>query len=224
VIDDYLQKEVSLGRLFGPYPPSSCPGVHINRFGVIPKNHRQDSWRLITDLSHPSGRSVNDGIASELCTLMYVTIDDAILSILQSGKNTMLAKVDIKIVFRLLPVHPADRHLLEMKWRGNVYIDHCIPFGLQSAPKLFNILANLLAWIMENTGVSYLIHYLDDYLTMGSRESTRCQQNLDIFLCLYAELGIPLAAKKLEGPTITNGPNLVDLSVGLDLETNLQFF
>ena len=39
VIDEYLQKEVSLGRLSGHYPPSSCPGIHINRFGVIPKNH-----------------------------------------------------------------------------------------------------------------------------------------------------------------------------------------
>jgi len=145
VIDDYFQKEVSLGRLSGPYPPSSCPGVHINWFGVIPKNHRQNSWRLIIDLSHLSGRSVNNGISSELCTLTYVTIDDAILSILQSGRNTILAKVDIKSAFRLLSVHTADRHLLEMRWRGNVYIDHCIPFGLRLAPKLFNILADLLA-------------------------------------------------------------------------------
>ena len=154
MINDYFQKEVSLGRLSSPYPPSSCPGVHINRFGVIPKNQWHDSWRLITDLSHPSGRSVNDGISSDLCTLTYVTIDDAILSILQLGRNTMLANVDIKSAFRLIPVHLTDRHLLGMRWRGNEYIDLCIPFELRSAPKLFNILADLLAWIMENAGVS----------------------------------------------------------------------
>ena len=91
----------------------------------------------------------------QLCTLIYVSIDDAILSILMSGRNTMLAKTDIKSAFCLLPVHPADRHLLGMKWRGNVYIDQCILFGLRSAPKLFNILADLLAWINENAGVSY---------------------------------------------------------------------
>jgi len=128
-----LKKELTLGRISGPYPPSTCARVHINRFGVIPKNHQQDKWRLITDLSHPSGSSVNDGIPSQLCSLTYVTIDDAILSILQSGRNTMLAKLDVKSAFRLLPVHPADRHLLGMKWRGNVYIDHCIPFGHRSA-------------------------------------------------------------------------------------------
>jgi len=30
IVDDYLQKELSLGRISGPYPPSTCPGVHIN--------------------------------------------------------------------------------------------------------------------------------------------------------------------------------------------------
>ena len=54
---------------------------------------------------------------------------------------------------------------------------------------------------MENAGVSYLIHYLDDYLTMGPPRSAVCQENLDIFISLCAELGVPLAAEKLEGPS-----------------------
>ena len=39
VIDDCLHDELSVGRISGPYMPSMCPYVHINRFGVIPKNH-----------------------------------------------------------------------------------------------------------------------------------------------------------------------------------------
>ena len=214
VVDDYLHNELSLGRISGPYSASMCPDVHINRFGVIPKNHQQDKWRLITDLSHPSGSSVNDGIPSQLCTLTYVTIDDAILNILKSGRNTMLAKMDIQSAFRLLPVHPADRHLLGMSWRDQIYIDHCIPFGLRSAPKLFNILADLLAWIAQHAGVSYLIHYLDDYLTMGPPASTVCQHNVNTFVSLCAELGVPLATDKLEGPSTS-------LSfLGIILDTN----
>ena len=111
----------------------------------------------------------------------------------------MLAKIDIKSAFRLQPVHSAYRHLSGMKWRGNVYIDQCIPFGLRLAPKLFNILADLLTWIMENARVSYLIHYLDNYLTMGPPCSTVCQQNVKIFTLLCAELGVSLASEKLEG-------------------------
>ena len=85
-----------------------CPDVHTNRFAVIPKNYQQDKWQLITDLSYPAGSSVKDDIPSQLCSLTYVTIDDAILNILKSGKNTTLAKINIKSAFCLLLVHPAD--------------------------------------------------------------------------------------------------------------------
>ena len=144
-MEDYISNELVLRRMSGPCSTSSCTQVHINRFGVIPKSHRRNKWHLITDLSRPLEASINDGIPPVLCSLSYVTIDNAILSILQSRRGTMLAKIDIKSAFQLLPVHPADRHLLGVKWKGSIYIDHCIPFGLRSVPKLFNILTDLLS-------------------------------------------------------------------------------
>ena len=90
-------------------------------------------------LSHPTGHSVNDGIPKDL------TIDTVIKHILITSRGTLLTKVDIKNAFWLLPVHPADRHMLVMKWNNQVYIDTHLPFGLHSAPKLFNILADLLS-------------------------------------------------------------------------------
>ena len=98
---------------------------------------------------------------------MYLSIDNAIQKILQYGKGTMLTKIDIQSAFYLMPVHPEDHHLLTVSGKGQVYIDHCIPFGVRSAPKSFNTLADLLSWAAQKAGVSYLIHYLDDYLTMG---------------------------------------------------------
>ena len=103
-----------------------------------------------TDLSHPSSSSVNDGIPSQLyAPPLHVTIDDAILSILRSGRNTMLVKIAIKSAFHLLPVHPVDQHILGMRWRDQIYIGYYIPFSLQSALKLFNIFADLLAWLLR---------------------------------------------------------------------------
>ena len=66
--------------------------------------------------------------------MSYVSVDDAVGKILDSGPGPMLAKIDIKSVFRLIPVHPADKHLLAMSWKGALYIDTCLPFGLRSAP------------------------------------------------------------------------------------------
>ena len=87
-------------------------------------------------------------------------IGNAIQKILKLGRGTMLAKIDIQSAFILLPVHPKDRHILGLM----VYIDTCLPLGLHSAPKLFNVMADLLAWILQQQGVSGLLHYLDDFL------------------------------------------------------------
>ena len=75
------------------------------------------------------------------------------------GPGTLLGKTDIKSAFRLLPLHPTDRHLLVMQWHQELFIDMCLPFGLRSAPKLFNILAEFLAWILKQQGVAPLLHY-----------------------------------------------------------------
>ena len=101
------------------------------------------------DLSHPTRHSVNDGIPKDLCSLTNILVDSAIEQIMALGRGTLLAKIDIKSAFRLLPVHPADCHLLAMKWSKQLYIDTCLPFGLRSAPKQFNVLADLLSWILK---------------------------------------------------------------------------
>ena len=99
---------------------------------------------------------MNDGIPSPLCSLSYISVDDAVQNIIKIGRGALLAKVDIKSAFRLLPVHPSDWHLIAMKWNHQIYIDACLPFGLRSVPKLFNILADLLTWIAQRNGVMNL--------------------------------------------------------------------
>ena len=136
-----------------------------------------------------------------MCSLKYITLEDAVQQILTLGPGTLLAKIDIKSAFRLLPVHPADRHLLGMKWNGEIYLDSCLPFGLRSAPRLFNILADLLEWILQQEGVSVCLHYLDDFLTVGPPKSPVCQQNLDTIRQMCGWLGIPLALDKVAGPS-----------------------
>ena len=67
VIEEYLSKECSTGRIVGPIPPQEFPFVQISSFGVIPKS-TPGKWRLILDLSSPHGKSVNDGIDKTLCS------------------------------------------------------------------------------------------------------------------------------------------------------------
>jgi len=128
-------------------------------------------------------------------------VDKAVEQIRALGKGTLLAKIGIKSALWLLPIHPADRHLLAMKWHDRLYVDTCLPFGLRSAHKLFNILADLLSWLLEQVGVSPVLHYLDDFLTMGVPDAPSCLHNLQVIKGVCQHLGIPPAVEKLEGPS-----------------------
>ena len=78
VVDDYLKTKIALARVADLFSPNAVGQGQICRFGVIPKNHQPDKWCLIVDLSYPSSHSISDGIPSALCSLQYVTIDDAV--------------------------------------------------------------------------------------------------------------------------------------------------
>ena len=91
-------------------------------------------------------------------------------------RNAWLAKVDIEHAYRNIPVHPTDRRWLGMQWDNQLFVDKVLPFGLCSAPKIFSAVADTLEWILCKQGVTSSIHYLDDFLTMGSADN--CQRNL----------------------------------------------
>ena len=100
VVRDNIAKEYALGRLLGPLDLQTLHGDQISRFGVIPEG-TSDNWQMIVDLSLPKGHSVNDGIDLDLCSLTYISMDDAVRAILYMGRGTMLAKVDIKSAYRI---------------------------------------------------------------------------------------------------------------------------
>ena len=137
VICDHIMAEVANGRLHGPLPFDSVPLVHTSPMGLVPKGHQTNKWRIIVDLSFPAGGSVIDGIPQDLSSMRYASIDETYNIIQQLGRDTLLAKLHIKDVYLIVPVHPADNQLLGIHWEGITYVDRALPFGLQSAPKIF---------------------------------------------------------------------------------------
>ena len=217
VVDSYIRKECEAGRLLGPFDPDLFPAVQISRFGVIPKSE-PDSWKLILDLSYPEGRSVNDGISPEICSLSYMTVDDAARAIVSMGQGAMLAKVDIKSAYRIVPVHPDDRPLLGMMWKEALYVDSALPFGLRSAPKIFTSIADALEWRLKRIGIQQVFHYLDDFLIVARPQSSQCKEELQVLLECFDRLGVPVAEQKLEGPTTT----LTFLGIELNTEQMIR--
>ena len=201
MVQQYLDNELQSGNLAGPFLPSQVDDVTINRFGVIPKHHKPGKWRLIVDLSYPQGFSINDGISQADSSMVYSSLDDAAHLIATHGRNAIMAKIDVSSAFRIIPVHPQDRPLLGMRWKGSIYIDKQLPFGLRSAPIIFNAYADALEWILKERGCSSIIHYLDDFLVIGPPDSISCQAGLETMISTCRVLGVPLAVEKIEGPS-----------------------
>ena len=199
VIDHYLANEVSLGRVAGPFSSPPFPNLHVSSFGVIPKKGQPGKWRLIVDLSSPGGLSVNDGIDPDEFTMPYITVDQIIRMISNFGLGALIAKFDVEAAYRNIAVHPSDRYLLGMRWRKHYYVDLALPFGLRSAPYIFNSVADMVEWILLNThNVSALLHYLDDFITPGPPDTNQCAENLATSIAVCRSLGLPLHPDKCQ--------------------------
>ena len=213
VIDSYLVNEAALGRVAGPFPSPPLPNLHISSFGVIPKKGQSGKWRLIVDLSTPEGWSVNDSIDPDEFALQYITVDQIISMISKYGQGALMAKFDVESTYRNIAVHPVDRYLLGLKWRGRYYVDLALLFGLRSAPFIFNSVADIVEWILRHAhNVSDLMHYLDDFITAGPPDSCQCADNMATSLAVCRALGLPLNPDKCIGPS----SHLLVLGIELD--------
>ena len=144
--------------------------------------------------------------------MAYSSVEDAAHLMHFLGPGCLMAKLDIKEAYRIVPIHPDDRRSLGVYWRGQVWIDCQLPFGLASALAIFSALVEALEWVHRQKGVRAMIHYLDDFLLLGAPGSGECQQYLSVTLQVCQELGVPVAPEKTEGPALS----LTFLGIQLD--------
>ena len=203
IVDANLLDEVKLGHTVGPFTSPPFENFQIYPLGLVPKKN-SSKWRTIFHLSYPksSDHSVNANISAEEYSLQYVRIDGAIRILLKLGPNCFMAKTDVKSAFRNIPVHPDDWELLGMEWRGLYFFDRVLPFGLRSAPYIFNMLLDALEWILINKlGVSNVLHILDDFFLAEAAPRSSCSTSLCKLLCLFTELNVPIAPGKTYAPS-----------------------
>lgn len=177
ILTQDLEKQVlhdRLDRLCGTPPPPYISSP----LGLVEKH--DGGWRRIHDLSYPHGESVNDGIPQEHGTLEYATFDDGVAALLCQGSGAILIKRDLADAFRHVPVAAADFWLLGFHYDKAFWIDRFLPFGLRTAPYLFDLFAKGLHWILAGLmRWSLILHYLDDFfavLTPDTDIALYCRQ------------------------------------------------
>jgi hypothetical protein len=158
-----LKNEIDLGRMAGPFDYRPISNLRCSPIGLVPK--RTGGLRLITHLSYPKMFSVNDHIDETYTKVLYSSFDNVVTMIQKLGKNTLLAKMDIKSAFRLLKVYPGDFDLLGIKVLDKYYIDKCMPMGCSISCSSFEKCSTFLHWAVQYESKSNnLDHYLDDFL------------------------------------------------------------
>ena len=64
-----LKNEIDLGRILSPFFTKPISSLRISPIGLVQKS--ENSWRLISHLSFPSGSSVNDFIREDFRRVKY---------------------------------------------------------------------------------------------------------------------------------------------------------
>jgi len=124
--------------------------------------------------------------------------------------------VRLTCAFRHIPVSPLDSPLLGFQWQSRYYTECFLPFGLRTAPFLFNLFAEVFHWILEEAfklqGLrASIIHYLDDFL-MILLPNSQLKRYTTIFTRLSYEVGLTIIESKNEEGTVVS-------FAGIELDT-----
>lgn len=106
--------------------------------------------------------------------------------------------------------------MLGKRWDGRVKNPALWP---KVCSLIFSALADTLAWVMRQKGVSFVDHYIDDFITVGRPGSKECCNNLQLMLETCEITGTPVDPVKTEGPCTV----LVFLGIKVDSMTVLHW-
>jgi len=166
VITASIQSEIRKGRI--RRIASLLDHHYCSPIGLVPKmsDGVQSGWRVIFDLSAPDGQSVNDGIPKEYGAIVYESVEDAMLLVARASRGARMMKHDRKSTLHHIPVSQLDHWLLIFEWEGQFYVDMFLPFGLRTAPWIFNLFSEALHWIFTTLYHWDVTHYLDNFLAV----------------------------------------------------------
>lgn len=202
-ITKQITEDIRLGRIVPIEPVYPCI---VSPLGLVTKH--DGGFRRIHNLSFPRKTSVNSFIPEEYATLRYTLFWEVLEHARLAGPNAVIIKRDLKDAFRNIPIALADQWLLGFQWSDKYYTERSLPFGLRSAPFIFNIFAEALHWILECSKAWHNTdHYLDDFMIITSLQEATPSRLAAIrsqWQSTLAKLGLPENPKKDdEGHVVT---------------------
>ena len=103
-----------------------------------------------------------------------------------------MAKTDIAEAFRIIPILPAQYQLFGLCWRGQYHYDKCCSSNCQIFERLSSALQRIATHKLD---IQYISHVLDDFVILNNAYDS-CKAQLQQFLHMCADIGVPMAEEK----------------------------
>ena len=98
-----LDKEVSLGRMLGPFQSKPLDNLICSPVGMVPKKD-SDKMRMITHLSYPHRDSINSHMDPKDTSTSYQSFNQTLAIVAKYGKGAYISKGDVESAFRIAPI------------------------------------------------------------------------------------------------------------------------
>lgn len=175
--------------LIGPFRTSPL--------GLVPKPH-SNKFRIVQDLSYPRNlsdvQSINAGICADDFPTVWGTFDETAALILSLPPGCVAATFDVSSAYRIVPVSPCQQSSLCIFWKGIIYVDRALMFGLMSSAGVFGSVADMLVAIYHKAGFELIRKWVDDFLVIRLPHLTWTEEE---FIALTSCCGVPWSLEKL---------------------------
>lgn len=199
-ISSYIAGEQEAGRYSRSFEPAELEAIigpfRTSPLGLVPKPHT-DTFRMIQDMSFPRDSStmlsINAGICSDDFPTTWGTFDSTSALILTLPEGCRAATFDISAAYRITPIRPWQQSVLCVYWKGRVYVDRALMFGLSSSAGVFGSVADMLVAIYERAGFGPIRKWVDDFFVILLPGASWTEED---FISLTGAWGVPWSRAK----------------------------
>ena len=166
--------EVRDKRFAGPFEQIPFDYFIQSPIGLVPKDKGKKTRLIFHLLYARTGDSVNSGISKEKCSVKYPDFTDVVKLCLDAGRGCFVAKSDMSMAFRNVPLRKGCWQWLVMMAvhpitkKKYYFVDKCLPFGSSISCAIFQDVSNAVTWIVIYRTKTVIINYLDDYFLLHS--------------------------------------------------------
>jgi hypothetical protein len=142
----------------------------------------------------PNVTFVNHGINLDNFPTAWGTFEATSALILSLPHGCLAATFDISVAYCLTPIQPNQQQHLCVLWKGLVYVDRAVMFGLSSSAGVFGSIADMLIAIYKEAGFTAILKWVDDFFVIHLPDQTWTEQE---FMDLTGYCGVPWSIKKM---------------------------